>query len=159
MTYYDEIAPSYNQLYGEEKRKKLECIKQYIKEKRSDKILDIGSGTALAAEYFNCQYTGIDPSQELLRQTKENVIVGKAEELPFEDNFFDILLCITAIHNFEDPEKALQEMKRVLKKEGKLVITLLKRIPSYEFLKNLIFKHVKGLQIREEEKDIIFLKL
>ena len=49
--------------------------------------------------------------------------LGSADNLPFVSNYFDIVVSTSAFHFFRDPSQALQEAKRVLKPNGRLVIT------------------------------------
>jgi ubiquinone/menaquinone biosynthesis C-methylase UbiE len=44
--------------------------------------------------------------------------VADSEHLPWEDSAFDIIVCILSFHHYLNPEKSLDEMKRVLKKNG-----------------------------------------
>lgn len=151
---YDKIAKSYNELYKEEQIKKLRIIRRYTKIKKTDKLLDVGCGTGISTNFFECNSIGIDPSKGLLNIGKGNLIYGKAEKLPFNDKYFDIVISVTAIHNFDDPEKALNEIIRVSKK--KIVITLLKKANKYKELKELITKKLKVREINQE-KDTIFI--
>ncbi|MBS3149729.1 class I SAM-dependent methyltransferase [Candidatus Woesearchaeota archaeon] len=153
MDYYSSIADGYNELYGDEQLNKVEIIIKELKIK-NEKVLDIGCGTAFYSYLFK-DYTGIDISKGLLKKANNNVIFGKAEKLQFNDKSFDVVICVTAIHNFDDPEKAILEMKRVSK--GKIVITLLKRAKNFKFLKELIEKNLKVYNF-EEDKDIIFIQ-
>jgi len=153
---YNIIAKSYNKLYSEEQIKKFTIIRKLIKIKKGDKLLDIGAGTGIAREYFQeCKYTGIEPSEEMIKQSKEKIIKGKAEKLPFKDKTFDIILSVTAIHNFDDYKKSIKEMKRVIKPKGKIVITILKKSSKFEEIRKELIKNFKLEEI-EEEKDVIF---
>ncbi|MCC3511782.1 MAG: methyltransferase domain-containing protein [Microcoleus sp. PH2017_17_BER_D_A] len=49
--------------------------------------------------------------------------LGSADNLPFPSNYFDLVVSTSAFHFFRDPFQALQEAKRVLKPNGRLVIT------------------------------------
>ena len=75
---------------------------------------------------------GIEPSKEMLQQAqkkfnnKEDDVVLKrspAEHLPLGDSSADIIVSTSAFHFFRDKDRSLQEMKRVLKKDGTLIIT------------------------------------
>ncbi len=63
--------------------------------------------------------TGIDPSAEMLKIARDNLgdgielILGKAEDLPFSDNEFDIVTLITSLEFTDNPQKALAEAIRV----------------------------------------------
>lgn len=101
------------------------------------KILDVATGTAdLAIEHAKktkAQITGLDLSQKMLNygQVKVNkkglqerikLIKGDAENLPFHDEEYDMVTVSFGVRNFENLEKGISEMGRVLKKGGKLLI-------------------------------------
>lgn len=98
-------------------------------------VLDVGTGTghtafALAPHVKLVIATDITP--EMLNEGRrlkdelgmQNVEfrMADAHELPFEDATFDIVTCRRAAHHFTDIARALREMKRVLKPDGRLVI-------------------------------------
>lgn len=105
-----------------------------------DAVLDIACGTGNMsfelATKFKRVY-GIDISKGMLNRAKlkmetakaENrqigIIYGDGEHLPFKDESFDAVTCILAIEHFPDTERAISEMKRVLKDGGVLVFNLL----------------------------------
>ena len=151
MDYYSIISNSYNELYGEEQLKKIKLILESNAIKAEDKILDVGCGTAVYSNLFK-NYTGIDNARKMLKHP--SCVLGNAEDLPFPDHSFDVVMSITAIHTFEDSEKALREMKRVAK--NKVIISVLKRSPKSFYIKSLIKKYFKVIFL-EEEKDIIFI--
>ncbi len=147
MKYYDKISPSYNKLYEKEQVEKIEFIKKYCK----GKILDIGCGPFYTSKFFN-NIIGIDPSIELLKLSKsKNKICARAENLPFKNKSFDTIISVTAIQNFNNIKKAIQEMKRVSK--GKIIITTIKKSKKVSYLKSLL----KNSKILEQEKDIVFI--
>jgi ubiquinone/menaquinone biosynthesis C-methylase UbiE len=53
-------------------------------------------------------------------------VIGKAEELPFKDKNFDNVICVTVLHHC-DIDKAIKEMLRVVKDDGNVIVTLLKK--------------------------------
>lgn len=153
---YGIIAKGYNELYKQEQLKKLEIIKKHIKISKKSKLLDIGCGTGISTNFFQCNSVGIDCSLEMIENGRGNLIQAKAEHLPFPDKTFDIVLCVTSIHNFEDPEKAIKEIIRVKKSNAQVAITLLKKSKKYNKIKELITKNFKVKEV-DEEKDTIFL--
>ncbi|MFH1439948.1 MAG: methyltransferase domain-containing protein [Candidatus Woesearchaeota archaeon] len=153
MLYYNQISKGYNELHKEEQFKKLNIINKHLKVKKTDKLLDVGCGTGISSD-FDCKVTGIDPSKELLKQNKGKTILGKAENLPFKDNSFDIVIAVTSIHNFDDIENGLKEIKRVGK--DKFIFSILKRSKKFNEINSLLNKHFKVNKAIEEEKDIIF---
>ncbi len=159
MNYYDKIADSYEELYGGEQLEKLEIISRHIKVKKTDRLLDIGCGTGISTNFFKCNSTGIDPGRKLLKKGKGNLIYGKAEKLPFKEKTFDVILCITAIHNFDDPEKAIKEILRIKKDKSTVVMTMMKKSSKFNEIKNLIKKYFKNIKEIDSKKDIIFISV
>ncbi len=158
MNYYDKIATGYEELYEEEQLEKIRLIKKYLKIKKSDKLLDVGCGTGLTTQYWKCIRYGIDPSKKLLERARERDKItykqAQAEKIPFKNNFFDVVISITAIQNFTNIEKGLEEIKRVGK--NKFVLTFLKKSPKRSKIDKLIKKYFKIKKIMEEEKDLIY---
>lgn len=103
--------------------------------KKGDRILDVGCGNGRLYQMFanlSTDYTGMDQSEELLAKAQEKfpgahfVVGNMAETFPFENESFDSLYCIAAFHHLPTEElriHALQEMKRVLKPGGKVIMT------------------------------------
>ncbi len=92
--------------------------------KPGDKILDIGCGKGFQLYEISLlvpgvEIYGIDISSYAIENAKEEVKdrlqVGNANHLSFSDNFFDLVLSITTLHNLHnyDLDKALREMERV----------------------------------------------
>lgn len=154
MAYYDTISKGYNELHKEEQLKKLAIIKNNVKISKNTKILDIGCGTGISSE-FDCFVVGIDPSIELLKQNKNNgKLLGIAEALPFKDNSFDYIISVTAIHNFENINKSLNEMKRVGK--DRFIFSILKKSKKFDSIKRMINDNLKVERVILEDKDAIF---
>lgn len=112
------------------------AIKQLL-EIKPKKILDIATGTgdfAVAAMKLNpTEVIGVDISQGMLdvgiekmkRKGLDHVIqmrIGDSEELPFEDGYFDALTVGFGVRNYENLEKGLTDMLRVLRPGGKAII-------------------------------------
>lgn len=122
-------------------------------------ILDIATGTGdfavSAAKYTDAKITGIDISQGMLNVGVEKVRkknlnnrislqLADSESLPFNDNTFDAITAGFGVRNFENLNKGLLEMKRVLNKDG-IVVILEPSTPKYFPLKQLYtlyFHHV-----------------
>ncbi|MBW2972918.1 class I SAM-dependent methyltransferase [Candidatus Woesearchaeota archaeon] len=155
MNYYDETAESYNELHGEEQLKKLKIIANEIKATKDTKLLDVGCGTGLSAKVFNCDITGIDPAENLLKQCSFKTIKAKAESLPFKDNEFDVVIAVTSIHNFDNPERGLKEIKRVGK--DKFALTILKKAKNCDEIINKIKELFQVSKEIDEDKDKIFI--
>ncbi len=159
MNYYNEISEGYEELHKEEQEKKIALIKQHIEIKPADKLLDVGCGTGLTTRCWQCKRYGIDPSKKLLEKAKladkeGTYKLAPAENIPFDDTEFDIVVSITAIQNFDDIEKGLKEIKRVGK--NKFVLTFLNKSSKADKISSLIKQMFKIEREIEEEKDIIF---
>lgn len=115
-----------------------EILKELKPSKKSElRLLDIACGTGKFAIKFakfseNIKVDGVDISQNMIKTAnkklkKKNIKnirfqVGDSEKLPYDDNTFDVAICTHAFHHFPNKRKALAEMYRVLKPEGKLLI-------------------------------------
>jgi len=155
MNYYNSISRSYNKLHKEEQLSKIRLIKNNLKIKKKDFLLDVGCGTGVFAEEFNCIKIGIDPSIEMLNQGKNAFYIqAYAENLPFKDNSFNNVISVTAIHNFKNIRKGLEEIKRVSRKN--IALSILKKSSKINEIKNHIKELFKITKIIEEDKDIIF---
>ena len=88
-----------------------------------DKVLEIGAGAGMIAQYLECDYTGSDYSLSLCEKHQQilgnRVVHCEANCLPFEDNSFDKVFAFSVFHYFDNHEYAketLKEMERVAKK-------------------------------------------
>ncbi|HLD11101.1 MAG TPA: methyltransferase domain-containing protein [Candidatus Nanoarchaeia archaeon] len=146
------ISLAYDELYLEEQLHKLDLIKENIN--ISGRVLDIGCGTGISTRYFNA--LGIDPCKELIEIGSGDLKVANGEDLWFKDKEFDFVTCITSLHNFEDYNKGLFEMERVLKDEGRLIISLLKKSKRFKDISEVIEKIFIIFNRIDEGKDMIF---
>lgn len=154
MNYYDIISKGYNELYQEEQSNKIRIIRNNIKINNKTKILDVGCGTGISSD-FGCFIVGIDLSIGLLKQNKnERKLQSISEALPFKNEIFDYVVSVTSIHNFDNIEKSINEMKRVGKEN--FVFSVLKRSRKINPIKNLLQKNFKITKVIEEGKDAIF---
>ncbi|MCA9947237.1 MAG: class I SAM-dependent methyltransferase, partial [Anaerolineales bacterium] len=101
-------------------------------------VLDVATGTGrlpsflLDAPTFNGRIVGLDASARMLRIAFEKVrpfghraslVQQVADQLPFANNQFDLVTCLEALEFFPSDTAALQEMIRVLKPGGTLLVT------------------------------------
>ena len=100
-----------------------------------EKVLDLGCGNGRYFPSFKekrINYFGIDFSEKLIEIAKNkypegNFQVGDALNLPFPENFFDKVYSIATLHHIPSKEFRLQflkEIKRILKPEGLLILTV-----------------------------------
>jgi ubiquinone/menaquinone biosynthesis C-methylase UbiE len=97
-------------------------------------VLDIGCGTGellsrLAAKYPAASLAGLDPVPEMLAIAREKLSdrvelrLGWANELPWQDASFDVVVSCNMFHYITHPVAAIREMERVLRPGGHIVIT------------------------------------
>lgn len=136
--------------------------------RKTDKLLEVAAGTCICGRAFApqvAQVTCLDATPAMLEVGKEEsekagidnitFVKGVAEELPFLDNSFDIVISRLAFHHFVNPNEIFAEMKRVLKPGGKLVLMdmtvekeeLREEVDRIEQMRD--FSHVRDLS-REE---------
>ncbi len=160
-TYYSTIAKSYNELHGEEQKKKLEVVKSLIHPKPTDILLDIGCGTGISSDW-PCTVVGIDSSEKLIEIARQDhlgktFIVGFAEKLPFTAGYFDFCICLTALHNFSSSLIAMQEITRVVKsKKRNIIISVLKKSKNYNDLCIKLRTHFTVIDCVDNSHDTIF---
>lgn len=94
------------------------------------RVLEIGSGRGYLQDTAP-GYVGLDISLEAGRQYTKPFVSGLAEALPFADQTFDVVMSFTVLEHLTQPELALMEMDRVLKKKGVLVVSAAWRVPPW----------------------------
>ena len=115
------------------------CKKDYpdilaeLEKEPFDNLLDCGCGTApmislLYDKYPEKHYTGIDLTPQMIEVAKaKNIpgavfIVGDCENLPFEENTFDAIICSQSFHHYPNVQDFFNSVYRVLKPGGRLVL-------------------------------------
>lgn len=109
---------------------------EFLRDKKG-KILDLGCGSGRnILRDAEKEFYGVDFSQEMIRiagldvkgkKARAKLFKANAWELPFEDNFFDAAIFIATLHcipSAENREKSLQELRRVMKKGARALITV-----------------------------------
>ena len=96
-------------------------------------VLDAGCGEGIGSYILSEKakfVVGVDIDKECINLAKEKYkrenlcfLTGSIHEIPFKNNTFDLVVCLEVIEHVEEQEKVICEMKRVLKKEGMLIIS------------------------------------
>ena len=155
---FDSISKEYDFInnlitFGFHKKWKKEIV-EISKKIKPKKILDLATGTAdIAIELStieNCKIIAVDPSSKMLKigerkiqkyNTKSNIFLeeGNAENLKYSDGTFDIVTIGYGVRNFTNLNNSLNEIYRVLKKDGLLIIleTSLPTNPLMSFFYNI----------------------
>src|ERR1700674_3622784 len=139
--------------FGEYERLARELAKDLLGNAR---VLEIAPGPGFLsialAKLGPFKVTGLDISQSFVQMASEyakregvvaRFIHGSASDIPLENGLFDLIVCRAAFKNFSEPLKALNEMHRVLKPEGRAVIIDLRKDASWDE----IVAYVDGLKI------------
>lgn len=96
--------------------------------KKGDRILDVGAGKGFLLYDFTkllpgLEVYGVDVSEYAIENSKEEIKdrlqVANATSLPFEDNYFDLVISLNTLHNLHcyDLDKSIREIERVGKQK------------------------------------------
>jgi ubiquinone/menaquinone biosynthesis C-methylase UbiE/uncharacterized protein YbaR (Trm112 family) len=138
---YDELVKQYDEWLGVDMMKERESIAQFIPIEGPSRIIDVSVGTAanfmaLANVYpkqmgrFNLH--GLDVSRGMLkvaqRKLRElsltfSLVQGSVFNIPYDDGFFDIVVHSGGINTFSDIPKALEEMLRIVRPGGFVMVS------------------------------------
>jgi DNA binding domain, excisionase family len=135
--YFDQVAPVYDELrkecYGNALR---DTVISRFTPPAGSQVADIGTGTGYLAKSL-AKYAGkvwaIDSSTAMLEVASSSInklnltnielLVGDALDLPLEDNSQDMVFANLLLHHLLEPALAIREMFRVLKPNGRIIIT------------------------------------
>jgi ubiquinone/menaquinone biosynthesis C-methylase UbiE len=118
-------------------------------------ILDHGCGTGLLQSFLAIPLFGVDISLEMLKKGNEKAVQGDLENLPFKNNSFATVLSFTAIQNVGNLDKALAELKRILKNDGFVVLTFLQKFTDK--IQPAVEKYFDILEVRYCGEDVGFI--
>jgi len=135
--FFNQMALGWDEkFYTPEMRERLPQLVALFQLQKGAKILDVGAGTGGIVPYLleaigpEGSIWAVDFAEEMVKigrkkfPEESRVIfeLASVEDLPYKDRFFDQIVCFGAFPHFEDKSKALEEMGRVLKPGGTLVI-------------------------------------
>ena len=150
--------------FGGDMSKHYEILKEQLQGVHGKKVLELASGSGSAVNFLpnDNQYIGTDISPGLLKKAVKNFrnagfknaefYVVNAEALPFNDNYFDIVLCILSLNFFNDIEKVFNEIKRVSNKGANFICS----VPVPE--RNSLQSTIRGTLYSENELEKICQK-
>ncbi len=137
---YDEAVKQYNEWLGVDLAKERQGITQFIPIEGPSRIIDVSIGTGANLEAVDSVYKGqmgrfnlhgLDVSWGMLRVaqhkmrtlgTTVNLVHGSVFNIPYNDNSFDIVLHTGGINTFSDISGAMEEMLRIVKKNGFVIV-------------------------------------
>ncbi len=172
---FNRIAPHYDLLnrllsLGIDQQWRRKAVK-LLDTNKAKHVLDIATGTAdVAIQIAKClkpeKVVGVDISTEMLEIGRRKVAKQQlgslielqeadSENLPFGSNTFDAITVAFGVRNFENLDKGLLEMNRVLKEGGKIVILEFSKPSIFPFKQifNGYFKYILPLIGRMTSKD------
>lgn len=109
-----------------------DILEELEKEPFTD-LLDAGCGPApmislLSEKYPDRNYTGVDLTPAMIEQAKKKgipnakFVVGDCENLPFEKDSFDVIICSNSFHHYPNPQNFFDSVKRCLRPNGRLIL-------------------------------------
>jgi SAM-dependent methyltransferase len=116
------------------------------------RVLDCGCGPGMMISYLvrrGSEFFGVDLSKEMINECKNRyddqtnpvrLSVARIEELPFPSCSFDIALCMGVIEYSENAYGAIQELSRVVKENGIVIISMLNKLSPYRLWERYIYK-------------------
>jgi ubiquinone/menaquinone biosynthesis C-methylase UbiE len=140
---------------------------------KQDKVIDIGCGSGwlsreMAKVVTEGEVVGLDISEEFIRKTKqvkdkkssknyrEPIFrVADVVNIPYPDDYFNYAVSLASFSFWTDPEKGLKEIKRVLKRDGKLCIADVYQEGPFSFrawikINNALFSYKENIYSSEE---------
>ena len=154
--FWEKFAPKYDRFVDRRIGSYPLLLEKVAEEVQSGAtVIEVATGTGLLALKVAekaAQVHGVDISPAMIEEAKKKASEGQVENvffsvedayaLPFEEGRFDMAICSNALHNMQVPQTALDEMKRVLKPEGKLLTPM---FCHGENLKSKIVSHIMAL--------------
>lgn len=125
--------------------------------------IEVGMGAGHLAKAMGIQ-EGVEPSEVLRKEAIRKgleVSDGRAEDLPFKDLKFDFVIIGTALHYFEDLDKAFSEAFRVLKQNGILILGFLDasgeigKVHMENRLKSIFYRDAKFYNLKTIKRKLL----
>jgi ubiquinone/menaquinone biosynthesis C-methylase UbiE len=123
------FAAMYDRMLSDTEDAGLRDHRRAIVGKARGRVLEIGAGTGLNLDHYGPEVTELvltEPEEPMARRlraklTKGEVVDAPAERLPFEDDSFDTVVSTLVLCTVPDQERAIAEIRRVLKPDGQLL--------------------------------------
>ncbi|MBR3020345.1 MAG: methyltransferase domain-containing protein [Clostridia bacterium] len=135
-----------------------------------DRLIDIGCGPgaflSMVEETFpDIQLNALDLSEGMIRETRERLsstaiaTVGDSEKMPLESEQYQVVTCNMSIHHYPHPQNAVNEMFRILKPGGVLLLNDMDCIAPIRAVANWLFPKLPGGDVkmysREETEGMV----
>lgn len=105
----------------------------------NNRVLDLGCASGYFAKELlkkNCRVWGIDADEQVVKEAKKYCIDAKVidfddiDTLPFKKSFFDYILLLDILEHLRNPDKLLKLLRKYLKRDGKIIIS----VPNVAFI-------------------------
>ena len=134
-------------------------VMKEIKRFRPASLIDIGCGPggflcAVQKRFPDIQLNSLDLSEEMVRETQERLgpsavaIVGDSEHMPLESEQYEIVTCNMSIHHYPHAQDAVNEMYRILKPGGTLLLNDMDCASPIRALANWAFPRLPGGDVK-----------
>lgn len=127
------IAALYDRMAAASEREGLAARRRQLLAAARGRVLEVGAGTGLNLEHYPegvAELVLVEPEPAMVRKLEERLrelgrttqtVEASAEALPFPDSSFDTVVCTLVLCSVDDPSRALDELRRVLRPEGSLL--------------------------------------
>ncbi len=125
LDHFALVAPHYDRIF---RLRSVATLMEHLAPSPNDRLLDVGGGTGRVAQHFVKrvqQVCILDASASMLQQGRRKnlcLVRGKAEQLPFGDETFERVMMVDTFHHLRDQQAAVNELMRVLRPGGRMVI-------------------------------------
>jgi len=133
--YFNQMADTWDETISEKDTTKLERMAQRLDLKPGSTVLDIGTGTGVFIPFLlnrigkDGRLVALDIAEEMLKKAQAKGFNGDIKYLcadvtniPLNDEIFDAVVCYSSFPHFHNKPKALNEIKRVTRRGGRLLI-------------------------------------
>ena len=125
--YYAELRPALRWL----ERRRIDLIFKLAAPGPGDAVLEVGCGAGHVLAAFNgFERTGLDLSPRMLARAARRLgadttlTCGSAEQLPFDDASFDVVVCTEVLEHTQDPQRVVAELMRVAAPGARVVVSI-----------------------------------
>ena len=130
VTVFEEHTPEYDQWFDAHElvyQAELAALRKFVP--ATGMGIEVGVGTGRFAVPLGVEF-GLDPSRTMLQVARRRglrVCQAVGEQMPFHDRQFDLVLLVTVICFVDDVPTLFRELRRVLKRDGQLIIGFINR--------------------------------
>lgn len=137
---YDRFAEKYDEIFTPQQTPKIEALGAALPRPLPSPGLDAGAGTGLVSRVLGVPLVALDASRGMLSQAPGPRVQADLGRMPFADGWFGLVVSVTALIDFTDPQPAVREFARVLRPGGWLALSVLK------------IEHIAAVQAALEEQ-------